>query len=609
MASLRAPVMGIMGNVDTGKTTLMHAVCDVHRPKAEAGDITQRSSTTWLSIEDLLKRIQGLRAAQRFVPEIPGLMVIDTPGHAPFEGARTQAALQSDITVLVVDILGSVDAPTLEIVTMLRRHRLPFVVAVNKIDRLNGWISTDDVQGGVRRVLASQPERTRELYQAEMDRIKLEFATAGFNTSEYWSNPDPRTYISLVPLSAKSTLGVSNLLLCVLTLMQTVGRRRIDTTGIEFRCGVLDTAVLPGHGTAIQVLLTVGALRQNDRCVVACLSGSVAFNVRELVVNNKRTPLIEAPALVYVIAPETARALAGGPLLLTTPETESEILDSIQPISGVLSVKDKPNGVAVWARSAAVLESAVSSARAQGVNVSEFGMGTMSLLDARTAMMRLRGNCSAVLLFDTTVDVKARAELERNGVVILQDNVLHVLIANYLDYRKKRLAEFRDKHAKEMIWPVRLTMLPDHVYRNKPLVVGVRVERGRLCLGTPLVAMAKQKTPDLSSPNPKKVNDTRPTPLPEMMEPKMVEVGVVTSIQKDGKDVTEANPHEEVCVCIALGDNTFGRQFSVSDPLLSALSRESIDLAKKYWRDELTHEHWQLVREIKTELKISDPRQ
>lgn len=120
--STRPPVIAIMGHIDHGKSTLLDYIRKTNIVDKEAGGITQRISAYEVIHTD------GEGAERR-------ITFLDTPGHEAFQAMRERGASIADIAVLIVSAEDGVKPQTLEALRAIQEAKLPFVVAINKIDK------------------------------------------------------------------------------------------------------------------------------------------------------------------------------------------------------------------------------------------------------------------------------------------------------------------------------------------------------------------------------------------------------------------------------------------------------------------------------------------
>lgn len=210
----RPPVVTVMGHVDHGKTSLLDRIRKADVASGEAGGITQH-----------------IGAYQVKLNEKNRITFIDTPGHEAFTAMRARGANLTDIVILVVAADDGVMPQTVEAINHIRAAEVPFIVAVNKIDKP-----------------AANPDRV------------LQQLTEYNIVPEDWGGDT-----IVVPVSAKSGEGVDTLLEMVLLLaeMQDIKAnpdRPAEGIVIE---GELDK----GRGAVATVLVQKGTLRIGD-CII-----------------------------------------------------------------------------------------------------------------------------------------------------------------------------------------------------------------------------------------------------------------------------------------------------------------------------------------------------
>ena len=102
--TLRSPVCCVLGHVDAGKTSFLDRLRSTNNQSHEAGGITQAISAWNLWTKDIQVFLDNYPTAKKVEQKIPGLLMIDTPGHEAFMQLRTTGASLCDFAILVVDI-------------------------------------------------------------------------------------------------------------------------------------------------------------------------------------------------------------------------------------------------------------------------------------------------------------------------------------------------------------------------------------------------------------------------------------------------------------------------------------------------------------------------
>ena len=214
-----------------------------------------------------------------FELQIPGYLVIDTPGHESFTNLRSRGSSLCDFAILVVDIMHGLEKQTLESLQLLKNKKTPFVVALNKIDRIYGWKSKE--YNNVRDSLEAQDSSAKHEFKERLNKAILAFAEQGINTALYWENNDTQSYVSLVPTSAITGEGLPDLVAYISSLCQTNFKHKLKEKE-DFECSVLEVKVIEGLGTTIDVILVNGTLSVGDTIVIAGFNGPIVTTIRAL---------------------------------------------------------------------------------------------------------------------------------------------------------------------------------------------------------------------------------------------------------------------------------------------------------------------------------------
>jgi len=591
---LRAPVVCVLGHVDTGKTKILDKLRRTNVQDGEAGGITQQIGATNVPIaviQEQCKMVQGFLSSPL---RLPGLLIIDTPGHESFSNLRDRGSSLCDIAILVVDIMHGLEPQTIESLNLLKKKKTPFVVALNKIDRLYEW--KPNRHKDVREVIASQPDNTRLEFLKRKDEVILGLAEQGLNAALFYENPDPEDYISLVPTSAHSGDGMGNLMASLVDMSQTFLAKRLSYTE-ELQATVLEVKAIGGFGTTIDIVLVNGRLKFGQTIVLAGTDGPIVTTVKALLTPAKMQDLrvknqyiehkeIVAAQGVKIAARELEKTIAGLSMRVAHNPDELEVLKEAAErdlASALNAIKLKPLGVFVQASTLGSLEALLEFLKTSKIPYAGVRIGPVVRKDVMRAstMLEHEEKFAVILAFDVKVERDAQEMADRENVKIFQADIIYHLFDRFTEYQADLIKQKKEQFRSIAVFPCKLKIMPEHIYMSRdPIVVGVQVTGGVLRTGTPMCVPSKD----------------------------FIYIGVCTGIQHNNKDVDIAKKGDEVCVKIESpgGDapKMYGRHFDETDLLISKISRESIDACKDYFRDELAKSDWALMVELKKLFEI-----
>ncbi|KAG9257332.1 eukaryotic translation initiation factor 5B [Emericellopsis atlantica] len=589
--NLRSPICCILGHVDTGKTKLLDKVRQTNVQEGEAGGITQQIGATYFPVDAIRQKTAVVNRDNSFEFKVPGLLVIDTPGHESFSNLRSRGSSLCNIAILVVDIMHGLEPQTRESIQLLKDRKTPFIVALNKIDRLYGWKKIDN--NGFEESLAMQSKAVHNEFQTRLEKTKLEFAEMGFNSFLFYENPSLKNNVSLVPTSAHTGEGVPDMLKLILHLTQ----ERMTSSLMylsEVQATVLEVKAIEGFGMTIDVILSNGILREGDRIVICGTEGAIKTNIRALLtpqplrelrlksqyVHNKE---VKAALGVKISAPGLEGAIAGSRLMVVGPDDDEEdIEEEVEAdLAQLLSrVEKSGRGVSVQASTLGSLEALLDFLKDCKIPVANVGIGPVYKRDImQTGVMLEKSPDYAVMLcFDVKVDKEAMAYAEDQGIKVFQADIIYHLFDAFTKHMDDQLARKKEESKMLAVFPCVLRTVA--VFnKTTPIVVGVDVIEGQLKINTPIAAVKH-------TANGKEI----------------VSIGRVTSIERDHKQIPVCKKGQpSVAVKIEMGSNqpTYGRHLEETDQLYSLISRKSIDTLKEFYRKDVSNDEWQLIIKLK----------
>ncbi|VEU24032.1 DEKNAAC105154 [Brettanomyces naardenensis] len=600
-SDLRSPICCILGHVDTGKTKLLDKIRQTNVQGGEAGGITQQIGATYFPVDALRHKTAVMQKYERLTYDVPGLLVIDTPGHESFTNLRSRGSSLCNIAILVIDIMHGLEQQTLESIRLLRERKAPFVVALNKIDRLYGWEATPN--NAFRDSFTRQSSTVQAEFESRLSDIKLQLSEQGLNSELYFKNSNMARYVSIVPTSAVTGEGVPDLLWLLLELTQKRMSKQLKYLS-DVQATILEVKVIEGLGTTIDVVLSNGILHEGDRIVLCGMNGPIATNIRALLTPPPARELrikseyvhhkeVKAALGVKISANDLEKAVAGSRLLVVGPGDDEEVLkdEVMDDLTGLLdSVDPTGTGVVVQASTLGSLEALLDFLKDMKIPVISIGLGPVYKRDVMKATMMLEKapEYAVMLCFDVKIDKEAEQYAEEQNIKMFNANVIYHLFDEFTAYQQQLLEKKREENKDKAIFPCIMKTI-QIINKRNPMIIGVDVVDGVLKLGTPI------GTVKLDPATNQKVK------LP---------LGKVVSMEVNHQprdEVRKGDTNAGVAIRLEAGSSqpTWGRHVDENDPLYSMLTRETIDTLKDpAFRETVPREDWFLIRKLKSVLEI-----
>jgi len=459
----------------------------------EAGAITQHIGATEVPINHIYKVCDKLIGKKRF--DVPGLLFIDTPGHHSFVTLRARGGSLADLAVLVIDIREGLMPQTMESIRILRQYKTPFVIALNKIDTIQGWISED----GRPFILAEkvQQQRTLDFFNERLYKIIEQLSIEGLSADRYDRIDDFTKSIALVPLSAKEGEGVPDLLLVLVGLAQRFLDQRLKADDGTTKGTILEIKEEKGFGNTMDAILYSGTLRRGDTVALGTHGAPLVTKIRAILkpkpLDEIRDPRdrfesareVDAAAGVKIACQNIEGVIAGAPMRVVSGPNDPAISEMTEENEIKVEVQEK--GITIKADAIGSLEALAFEAKAAGIPIRKYGIGNITRRDIIEAAYGDKEN-NVILGFNVTMSRDAEEELVKHDLKVMTDPIVYSLIETYKEWSDESKRRTDADLRSEIVFPAMFKVLPNCIFRtSKPAIVGVRILAGRIRVGTRLI--------------------------------------------------------------------------------------------------------------------------
>jgi len=578
---LRQPIVAVLGHVDSGKTSLLDKIRGTGVQAREAGGITQHIGASFLPTETL-KNVCGplFEKLNKGEKTVPGLLVIDTPGHEIFTNLRARGGSAADIAILVIDVNKGFQQQTNESLKILQTRKVPFVIALNKVDQISGWRKTDTnfISASVKKQDPSVQTNLDEFLYNVVGTLSI----LGFQSEAFYRITDFNKEVAIVPVSAKTGEGIPELFAVLVGLAQQFLEKKLDQQEKSTRGIVLEVNDEVGLGPTANIILVDGSLKKDDFLVLAKRDSVVVTKPKTMLLpkpldemrdpRDKFKPVneVQAAAGIKIASPDLEGVLPGSTVFATSIKSETDVLkQKIESEMKSVFIKTDTSGIILKCDTIGSLEALTEMLKRQSIPVSIADIGPVTRRDVMEAMAvkEKDRHLGVVLAFNVKIFQDAQEEADTSHIRIFNDKVIYSLTDNYTHWVEEDTANEDDAVFSELIPVCKFTFLKGYVFRrNNPAVFGVRINVGTL----------RQKSPIMNTSGKK--------------------IGIVHQLQDKGKNIELAKKDQEVAASIQ--NVTIGRHIFEEEIFYTFPPAPDAKLLLNRFTSKLNPDEYQVLQEI-----------
>lgn len=563
---MRQPIVAVLGHVDSGKTSLLDHIRGTGVQGREAGGITQHIGASFLP-DETIKKICGplYEKLSKVEHKIPGILVIDTPGHEVFTNLRARGGSAADIAILVVDVNRGFQPQTNESLKILESRKVPFVVALNKTDMVSGWKKTQTPF--ISSAIKEQDPSVQTILDEQIYNVVGTLSVLGYQSEAFYRIKDFKSEVAIVPVSARTGVGIPELLAVLVGLTQQYLQKKLEQEEKQTRGIILEVNEEVGLGPTANLILIDGHITKNDSVVVAKRDSVIITKPKAMLLpkpldemrdpRDKFKPVneVQAAAGIKIASPDLDGVLPGSTVYVARTDAEAEkFKKAIEAEMKSVFIDNQTNGIILKCDTIGSLEAITEMLRRAQVPISTADIGPVNRRDVMEAkaIKEKDRHLGVVLAFNVRVMPDAQEEADNYHIRIFNDNVIYSLIDNYTAWVDEDKLHEEDAIFSEITPVAKFTFLKGYVFRNNdPAVFGIRVDVGTL----------RQKV--------------------QFMNKNGKKIGVIHQLQEDKKTVNSVKAGSEVA-CSVQGV-TIGRQIHEEDVFYTLPpSHEAKQLLKKF---------------------------
>ena len=586
---IRSPVIVVLGHVGAGKTSLLDKIRNTSYTKKEAGEMTQHIGATEVSIDVIKEISKPLLNMFKFDLKTPSLLFIDTPGHEVFSNLRKRGGSVSDLAIIVIDILDGFQKQTYEAIEICKQLKVPFLIALNKIDKIDGWKPHENKP--FLESIKYQDQKVINKLEEYMYNIVAKLYELGFDSDRYDRIKDFRRQIAIVPISSKTGEGIPDLLLLIAGLSQRYLEEKLKINVEGNGVGViLEVKEEKGLGSVIDIILYDGKIKKGDKIAFLSRDGIKKTKVKLILKpvfltdirfasrsKFKEIDIAYAACGIRISADGLDSALPGSTIYVYNDEKElKEIEEKLKgDIENIIFQTDK-EGIIVKSDTLGSLEVLVKMLRDRNIPIKKADIGDINKEDVNIAlsMKEKYPQYSVIVGFNIGINKNDDEYVKSSNINLIISSVIYDLIEKIEKYIND-IKYNKEKILKELPSIGKVKILKGNIFRrSNPAIVGVEVLGGEIKRDAYLI--------DLDG----KI------------------IGKILAIQKEKKNIDVAMKNDMVAVSI--DDAVVGRNIFEDDILYTFISENDYRKFKEN-KDILNDEQKEILKEIANIMRKENP--
>lgn len=545
-----SPIISVVGHVDVGKTSFLDYYSK--NKTKEINGITQSIRILEFTSNEIKETISNDNFNKKF--ELDKIIFIDTPGHSYFSSQRELTTKLSHMSILIIDVVHGLNNTHIEIINHLKKNNIEFIIVLNKIDTIYEWNSIPN--SSLKNCFSKQNKEVIKRLNDYINNVIWKLAENEINSAPYYSNSDYKTYVSIVPLSAKTGEGMMdiNLLLSKLLskkinkLNSNESYNNINGYIIDKFKGTFGIGYNYIHINEKTILDSnkIFFLNKNNSIIKHILRKNI--KVEKIDENGVYTIILEKNkdyeinldcgdiCILNPDIPISFESIIGCNLInLDLSSTIDE--DIISNLTENEIILDKI-GIGIITVSKSMEKPLVSMFKQLKIPISLISFEKLSKIHiikvennnkTKDKLINIKYNKYRVIVyFDPTFSVDLEKSIPSElidfanscGIKIIYDKTIYKLKEQF-ELNLKNVSQ-NIKNTYGTLSKIELEILPQFIFtKTSPLVIGVKVSKGILKIGVILEAQKDNKK---------------------------VIIGKVTSIEHDKKKVNEGKTFQDVCI-------------------------------------------------------------